>query len=132
MAFAWDDAVFRQRLEARSQELGRELYELLDEAGVDRRMLRHSADKAGRSADKIVKLAMAAQMNPVELFAEAIGGHLPATCGKPELSRLALVADVAAHLYVALAQARGGSETMRPTEIVANIIRVIDEPSEGS
>lgn len=119
---SWSDAAFKERIEKRAEELGTTVREIMREAGLAEDTLNHEAVK-GRRIDVIFKIAAAARMTPEE----ALGlPSSPSLATRRRLERLALVADIAAHLYVALSSraARGEPEDL---SLVETLLRVVTE-----
>lgn len=120
MSDSWSDADFCARVEERAAALGMSVRELMAEAGLAADTLNHPAAQ-GRRIDTILKIAKAAKTTP-----DALLGITPEDDPEAQLrlARLALVADVAAHLYVALSR-RSGAIGDQPTDIVQTIMTLV-------
>jgi len=122
MSGHWSEDEFRARVEAKAAELGTTVRDIMREAGLAEDTLNKSPSQ-GRRIDTIFKIAAAAKMTKEE----ALG--LPPASDKAahsRLERLALVADIAAHLYVALSRRSGIAED-DPADIVQAIVALLQD-----
>lgn len=120
-ALSWDDDAFRARVATIIKKQGRSPDEVCLAAGLGHDTLMKPVRK-GRNISTIYALANALHVDPTVLISGTNGavGPADANLDSASLRRLALVAHVAAHLYVSL------GEGVRPPSIeIERVMRVI-------
>jgi hypothetical protein len=133
----WDDDGFLARVAFFAQKRGRRLSEVSRTAGLAHDYLSKKAPRSGRSTEAVYRIARSLGVSLIELI--GVGEtHHDALPTEETLVRLALVVDLAAHLYVALGSRRkipSGIDTM---EMVIQLLDMIEAaadtemPSEGA
>src|SRR6187399_172508 len=114
----WDDEKFISRCRVAAARKGWSLEELCERAGLDRYYLTKTA-AVGRRIDAVISLARTAGVT-VEWLAGLDGESL--TLDSSELARLGAVANVAAHLYVAINLQRSD---MDANAIIRSVLELI-------
>lgn len=118
----WNDAAFRERVARFAAERGRTAPEVCRAAGLSRDYMLKQAGIAGRSIEALLRLAHELGVSLPELLGET----KPASKENDEaLERLLIVAEVASHLYLALAARPASGDTTR-TEILNAVLEIIE------
>lgn len=103
----WDDAAFVRRVAALARDRGKTLREVCKQADLSADYLNKTTGRVGRNIGHILKIARVLDVGVAEILGVgATDSDQAAQETAATIRRLALVADVAAHLYVALS-ARG-------------------------
>lgn len=118
----WNDESFRQRVERFANERGRSGAEVCRAAGLSRDYLLKAAGTAGRSIEALMRIARELGITLPEL----VGQDEPTTKESDEaLERLLIVAEVASHLYLALA-ARPSTGDLTRKQILDAVLEIIE------
>ena len=125
----WNDDEFRRRVTRLAQQRGRSLNDLCTRAGLSASYLAKSAPRSGRSVEALLRIARELEVSIFELIGTS--NHHDAAPTDDNLSRVALVAEIAATLYIALG-ARSEIPTARdPIGLVSTILSEIERRSPG-
>jgi transcriptional regulator with XRE-family HTH domain len=124
----WDDKAFVGRVRELARARGIPIAELMERAELSESWLRHFAAK-GRQVDALLKLARVLDVDAAELM----GLKPVSTAGTgrravQQLERMAVVAHLAAHVYVALDREASDSAA----DILAALREAIDWPDESA
>jgi transcriptional regulator with XRE-family HTH domain len=120
----WNDDAFRKRVAQLAADRGLSIAELCRRAGLSASYLAKPSGKSGRSVEALLGIAGALNVSMLELVG-APNLH-DATPNDENLARIALVAEIAAYLYVAL-----GARSHIPTgasivDLVSVILRRLE------
>lgn len=96
----WNDDEFRRRVTRLAQQRGKSLNELCTRAGLSASYLSKSAPRSGRSVEALMRISRELQVSLFELIGTSDRHDAAPT--DDNLSRVALVAEIAATLYIAL------------------------------
>lgn len=128
---AWDDAAFCSRVEVLATERGRDVREVCRSAGLAPDYLNKPASRNGRAIGHLLRLAQELAVPVIRLIeAGDPEGAASSPVDRDVLGRLALTANVAAHLYVNLDNRRGVPVRSEAERIVQTIISLLDFPPE--
>ncbi len=133
----WDDKALRDELDQIAAQRGKSIGQILTEAGYTRDLLKASPSRdsrtdereQGRNTKTLIKVAKAFGLNVWDVIAMGLKGAGPPSSGAhtalaPEsiqqLGRLALSANLMAHLYVAL-------DGRRTTPAVVDVDRLVNQ-----
>lgn len=120
----WDDDAFRARVAQLAEQRKMSIAHVCKEARLSASYFARAAGKSGRSVEALLSLAQVLEISLVELIGAT--NHHAAMPTEQNLTRLALVAEIAAYLYVALGarpQIPAGVET---GPLISEIMRRID------
>jgi transcriptional regulator with XRE-family HTH domain len=125
----WDDDEFIARVREQAEARGMSLRDVSTKAGLapDYFVKRRGSD-AGRNIVMIVKLARALDV-PVSVLVDPLPTPSPAEVDQVKLDRLAMAANVAAHLYVALdARKAAIPDDVDADELLQMLMRFVRPP----
>jgi lambda repressor-like predicted transcriptional regulator len=140
---AWRESEFRARIEARAEEIGKSVRQVMREAGVAEDFLAKTP-QSGRRIDKIEAIAAALEWSVADILGIPVAAPPAAVDGRelrraletaelivgaslpPGAERAAAVADIAARVYsVLIARNRAGSP-VEDLSLVADLFRAAD------
>lgn len=125
----WDDDAFRARVSRLASERGRTISDVCRSAGLSASYLAKPAGRAGRSVEALLGIARTLEVSLVELVGTT--NRHDATPTDDNLVRLALVAEIAANLYIALGARKQVPAATDTVEIVSDLLRRIEDRSQG-
>lgn len=125
----WDDSGFRERAKQAALKAGfRNLGDAMQKAGYDRQILDKNV-KMGRNVGMILQFAKTVEANPAWLM--GLREKQEEVEDDRQLGRLALVANIACHLYVALDSPRTIPRHIDSGKVVAAIMQAVDREFDG-
>lgn len=129
----WDDALFRDRVATLAARKGISVGAACKSAGLSRDYVKSNEPADGRNIERILKLANFFDVDPVWLmgFERGSAAHPEAASSSAstvinEQRRLAIVGDIAAHLYTALAGR--DDRTQDVSKLVSAIVGLLHSP----
>lgn len=123
MAAKWSEEAFRRKVKSAADGMGVTEREILRRAALSEDTF-SKPPKEGRRIDTVLRIAEAAGLSPEDAL--GVSEMSPET--RRQLKRLALVADIAAHLYVALSERSSRAEpgAPEPKQLISAIMDLID------
>lgn len=123
----WDDDAFRAQVIRLAGDRGRTITDVCRSAGLSASYLARSAGKSGRSIEALLAVAETLEVSLIELI--GVSNHHDGRPTDDNLARLALVYDVASHLYIALGARRQiPSSPSNVAVLVGALMRMIEAP----
>jgi hypothetical protein len=119
----WDDVAFKRRIANAAALRSMTMGEVCVQAGLARDFLTKDASKAGRSINSILRIARVLEEDPAELMGL---GRSRASVDNDSLGRLALAANIAAHLYLALDARRTLPTNVDASELIGRITGLME------
>src|SRR3954462_11317209 len=125
----WDDDAFRRRVSQLARDRGLSIPEVCRRAGVSASYLAHPAGRQGRSIEALLKIARELGVGLIELIG-SMPDHHDASPTDENLARVALVAELAALLYIALGARRQVPSNINPVTVTSAILRLIEAEAQ--
>lgn len=124
----WDDKAFVERVRELARARGMPIADLMERADLSESWLRHYAAK-GRQVDAVLKLARVLDIDPAELMGlKPLSAPTGSQRAARQIERMAIVAHLAAHVYVALDREASDSAE----DILAALRKAIDWPDRSA
>jgi hypothetical protein len=106
---------------------GKTIADVCRESGLSGSYFAKPAGRSGRSVEALMSISKTLQISIIELIGST--NHRGAAPTDDNLTRMALVAEVAAYLYVALGSRRQIPRDINTLEVIAEILRNIEGSS---